>query len=256
MFIGLKIYPQTPVWLLATASFIIAVILVSILEVTVTEIRFYLFKKKFKSKNFGVESYFEARFFVDKKENSKKVLDKISKEFNLGKSYSLDYKDTYFNNTFNSFSGRSARVRLRNRTSHDKKYLKSIQIVYTRASEFAQDKYDQFRYFPIKKEKIYFVLDGVMPASIADIKNETVKNAISKRVQEKHKHLNFKRLVVHNEELLASADQVREGSFLLELKVYKDKQLLMKAMRFVMKEFSLTQTTKGKSDLYPQEFFD
>lgn len=256
MYIGLKIYPQTPVWLLATASFIIAVILVAILEVTVTEIRYWLFKRRFKSKKCGVESYYEARFYVDKKEDPKRVLKKITKEFNLGKIYDLKYADTYFNNSFPSFSGRSARVRLRNRTGKNNEYIKSVQIVYTRASEFAQNKYDQFRYFPIKKEKIYFVFNGKMPESILSIKNKDIKKSLSKKVQNKHKHLKFNRLISHNEELLASSDKVNEGSFLVELKVHRDKKLLMKAMRFVMKEFSLTQTTKGKSELYPENFYD
>lgn len=256
IYLGLQFYPQTPVWLLATASFIVAIIIVAILEVTVTEIRYWLFKRKFQSKNFGVEAYYEARFFVDKKENPKKVIEKITKEFNLRKIYYLKYSDRYFNNTFPFFSDRTARVRLRNRTNHNNNNIKSIQIVYTRTSEFVQDKYDQFRYFLIKKEKIYFVFNNKMPESISQITNKNLEVTLSKKVKDKHKHLRFNRLVSHNNELLTSADKIRKDSFLLELKVHRDKQLLIKTMCFVIKEFSLTQTTKGKSELYSENFYD
>lgn len=254
MFIGINMYSQTPVWILATISFIIAVIMVSILEVMVNEIRYWLLKEKFKLNGFMTEKYYEARFLVDKRESQINVMNKVAKEFKLGKVHKLNYKDIYIENSLPNYSGRSAKLRIRDRTTENKKNFKSIQIAYTIASEFLENKFDQYRYFPIKKEKIIFILKDKCPKNIDEIGDDKIKKMIKKISLKRHKEVNFNRFVARDEELLISVDEVRKNSFLLELKVHKDKKLLCKAMRYVMNEFSLIQTTHGKSELFKETF--
>jgi hypothetical protein len=254
MFIGIHIYSQTPIWILATISFILAVIIVAFLEVMVNEIRFWLLKEKFKLNGFITEKYYEARFLVDKRESQVNVMNKVAKEFKLGKVHKLKYNDIYIENSLPRYSGRTAKLRIRNRTTEDGKHFKSIQIAYTIASEFLENKFDQYRYFPIKKEKIIFTFKDKSPKNVDEIKEDNIKKMIKKISLDGHKEVNFNRFVAHDNELLISVDEVRKNSFLLEIKVHKDKKLLCKAMRYVMNEFSLIQTTHGKSELFKETF--
>ncbi|HRW22007.1 MAG TPA: hypothetical protein P5509_08540, partial [Bacteroidales bacterium] len=70
---------------------------------------------------------------------------------------------------------------------------------------------------------------------------------------EKIEHIIFKRQVVNNPEtLLVSVDSVHgktEPFYLVELKVFKDKKTLLSAMKYIMHEFTVVQTTHGKHDL-------
>ena len=61
----------------------------------------------------------------------------------------------------------------------------------------------------------------------------------------------FERYVARNNDLLASVDVVKSGGgyTFLELKTHRNKKLLIKAMRYVMREYSVVQTTHGKLEV-------
>jgi hypothetical protein len=254
MLFGVHFFSSTPVWVLAGISFALAVIIVSGLEFGCTEIRYLLFKRKMLRLGFENESYYEARFLVsfpdDDRHNVYKlaVLGSIADEFGLDKQMEIEYDDQYFGSKLPSYSGRVPKVRFRDRGC-GKSMFKSVQAIYTRASEMLPHKMEQCRYFPIKKDKFYAILDSDA-GSVCDF---SLDEAL-RRVHCTHEVLsevNFYRILAHNKELLASVDIVNENRpyFLVELKVFKDVKLLIQAMRFVMTEFSVIQTTHMKPDL-------
>ncbi len=252
MYFGLQIYAGTPAWLLSAASFVLAVIAVSGLEVGWTELQFFLFKKRLFKKGFEGEKYYEARFLISAKKKPQEVLKKLAKVFKLGNMTTLDYQDTYYENKLSDFSGRTPKLRLRYRTSRKKTFMQTAQITYTRAYQLAKGTLEQHRFFPINKEKLYFMLDQKMPKSIQEIKDKKVRVFLKKSLDdETPKKVNFSRTVAHNDELLISVDKIISNRpfYLMELKVYKNTDLLKEVMRHVMREYPVVQITHGKHDI-------
>jgi adenylate cyclase class IV len=251
LLVGLKLYPATPVWMLSAFSFVVAVIMVSGLEVSFTEWQYLRFKNKLKKCGFGFENYYESRFLISTIKNPNKVIKDLAKEFNLSDIRTMHYQDIYYSNKLPEFSGRTAKVRLRRRTDTPKSWMQTAQITYTRATEISKRKPDQCRYFPIRKEKMYAFMKYKMPKSIGQIKNSAVRSLLKKACDtEQPQKVNFVRTVAYNEELLISTDKVHGNNpfYLLEIKTYKDTNLLKEAMRYVMRELPVVQTTHGKSD--------
>ena len=256
MFLGLSVYAGTPPWLLSAASFIIAVFAVSGLEVGATELRYKKYKRKLKKLGFDYERYYESRFFISKEKKPKEVVESLMKKFELTILKKRNYHDLYLDNNLKHFSGRSPRLRLRKRTHENKEefypgnqeWMQTLQVVYTRAGERSRGILDQHRYFPICKEKLYYFLEGNMPKSFNEIKSSNAKKTLKSK--EILREINFQRISANNDHLLISVDNINENSsyYVLELKVYQDVKLLMKAMRFVMREFPVVQTTHSKSD--------
>ncbi len=255
MLLGIAIYPQTPVWILAAVSFIIAVFAVSGLEVGFNELRYLLFKKKLKKIGFGFESYYESRFFISAKKKPEDVLDQISRRFNISRfSRPLMYNDIYYDSKIPIFSGRSPKLRLRQRCSRDRNgWMQTAQIVFTRASEITQTEMSQHRFFPIKKEKLFFVLDQKMPTNLDDIKDKKAKKLLKSLIHKKTRspRIRFEREIANDPKLLVSVDFInaKRPYYLLELKTYKNTKLLKEAMRYVMTEFPVVQTTHSKIEM-------
>ncbi|MBR9705409.1 hypothetical protein GOV14_00065 [Candidatus Pacearchaeota archaeon] len=252
MFVGLLVYPGTPIWLLSTASFIIAVIIVTFLEVGINEVRYIKLKNKLKRAGFESERYYETRFFISSQENPKKLMEKITKTFNVVKGKQIGYHDKYLDNNFSTYSGRVPRVRLRlrNNDAIEKGWLQTVQIVYTKAREKGSRAVDQYRYFPIRKTKFYYLLNQKMPKKISEIKNKKIKRVL-RHSKSKICDVNFERQFAKNEHILFSIDKILKGKdyYVLEIKVRKNRTLLMEAMRYVMQEFPVAQTTSSKCDL-------
>jgi len=124
--------------------------------------------------------------------------------------------------------------------------MQTLQVVYTRAGEEAKKTLNQNRCFPICKEKLYYYMEGEMPKSFDEIKSSKAKKPIKSK--EIIKKVNFQRISANSNVLLVSVDNIKENNpyYVLELKVYEDVKLLMKAMRFVMREFPVVQTTHSK----------
>ena len=88
-----------------------------------------------------------------------------------------------------------------------------------------------------------------MPESIADITNLKVRERLGKVQAEGQKDVYFKRAIVHAlNGLLVAVDEVRQNQpfYVVELKVHDDKHLLKEAMRALMLNFPMVQTTLGK----------
>ncbi len=253
MFVGLTFYSGIPVWLLSAVSFVIAVLIVSVLEVGVTEARYLLFKKRLKRAGFGITTYYESRFFISTHKNPNKILAQVAKEFNLSHLKPIEYHDKYFGNKLPVFSGRVPKIRLRLRKNQDGTGLnKTAQIIYTRAYEQSKRTLEQYRYFPIKKDKIYFRLKQRMPQTLERIKNVRCRRILKRRQEEESVlRVDFTRIAAHDDELLVSIDKLpaHSSEYILEIKVYKNIKRLIEAMRFVMREFPVVQTTKGKPEL-------
>lgn len=250
MYLGLSAYKGTPAWILSAVSFVIAVIAVAFIEVGITEARYLIFKWRAKRAGFEVEKYYESRFLVDAVFDPDQAMKLISEQFDLDTAYEMVYNDTYFDNTLPEYSDRTAKFRLRKRTDETGAFVRSAQIVYTRAAEVCEDKFEQARFFPIKKEKIYFELDSI-PSVPVEMDPEAGAFADKYVDGDKAQSLAFSRMVSYNKVLLVSADRIRGSRdfYLLEVKVYKDIEALVKAMRFVMRELPVLQTTHGKLEL-------
>jgi len=253
MYKGLDLLPNAPPWLVATASFIASVFIVAGLEVGVNEARYWNYKRKLKDAGFGIESYLESRFLIKNQEKPEELLGKLAKEFDLNLSQTGFYNDKYLGNNLPEYSGRSVKVRLRDRLIWgENTQVKSAQIVFTRASEIGKNEAGQFRYFPQKKDKIYFILNQNMPNDVDGIENENVRKMLKKVTNSEHNNIYFRRTIARNPQgLLAAVDQVntQRPFYVLELKARNDANLLKEAMRYVMFEFPVSQTTYGKFDL-------
>jgi hypothetical protein len=141
---------------------------------------------------------------------------------------------------------------MRRRTNEHDDLICSAQIVYTRAAEICENKFDQCRFFPIKKDKIYFAVTDPNTTIPNEIKKSAREFLCKHNIDLENKHVvKFTRVVAYNKNLLISADRVRgsRNFYLIEVKVYKDVRLLMQAMRFIMKELPVLQTTRGKLEL-------
>jgi hypothetical protein len=252
VYTGILLYPQTPPWILSVSSFVIAVLIVSAIEVSYVELTYFLFKRSLCKIEFEVESYYETRFLISKEQNPKDLINHIIKEFDLPPCFERNYKDKYFDNSLKNYCSRTPQLLLRERTEK-KGLIRSLQVVYNRAMEIEEKNLTQFRYFAIKKDKIYFELNEDLPESIDKINNNKVKDKLIKYLNnDRALNIDFKRLVSYNRKtLFISVDHLEKlmPYYVVELKVYKDKNLLKKAMRFIMQEFPVIQTTYRKFDL-------
>lgn len=265
MLAGLNYAPEIHPGVLSAASYTTAVLIVAGIDVAKDEFLHNRKKKSFEKAGFGSETYYESRFYIKAEKDPQEVLEKIASEFNLEKTSTVDYHDRYYNTALPSYSGRSVKMRLRSRGRRefegdnarwgdDPEFVTSAQIIYTRASEEKKD-IDQCRYFPVKKEKLYFFLpkDATTIESIPDEKARTaLLNA-----QDKSRAFNdimFSRTVVRDGELAACTDKVgcERPFYIIELKTHKNVKMLQEAMRYVMVEcpIAVIQTTHGKSDLF------
>lgn len=243
MILGLRTYPGVPIWLLAATSFVVAVVIVSLFETSATELRYVLLKNKLRRSGFGSESYYESRFMISNTgRDPKDVIVDLANEFKMASPKRMEYHDLYLEHQMKSYSGRKPKVRLRDRTLGESERLCSLQVVYTRPSEVIPRRFDQYRFFPIRKEKMYFPIEigGLDKEKHSKISNfKTIKEVL------------FTRFVAHNKKLLISVDVVWEGRefYILELKTHKDIKVMMAAMRWVMETLPVVQTTHGKSEL-------
>jgi hypothetical protein len=250
MLLGLRTYPQAPVWILAAISFAIAVIIVSFLETSITELRFSALKRCLLRNGFGSEAYFEARFLISRegRDPEREIAD-LAIRFGLSVPRRLEYHDLYLGHRLPMYSGRKPKMRLRDRTTGDGGKMRSLQVVYTKASEVVPQRFDQCRFFPVRKNKMYFPLsDG---EGVPELKPVFLRRKIGRAVAKPVKELRFTRLVANNKQLLLSVDIVGDDRpfYVLELKTHKDIKTMLAAMRTIMCTMPVVQTTQGKSEL-------
>lgn len=252
MYTGLQFNAGTPAWLIATVSFISAVFVVAGLDVAYDQTKYWNLARRAKKAGLGIEDYLESRFLVSDSVRPEQVLEKVAGEFSLSGFKEGNYRDRYFEPLLPDFSKKAARVRLRERRLSEEEVIRTAQIVYTRATEMALRNPSQFRYFPVEKRKIYFLLnEQKMPESVEQIENDTAKQFFRGKVGAPLYDIQFKRMIAKDPALLVAADQVEaERPFnVVELKTRNDPKLLQEAMRYVMLSFPVLQTTYGKADL-------
>ena len=238
---GQSLYAGTPAWLLAFVSFVIAVIIVSLLEVGVIEFLYIRFKKSIKSRfNYG-EKYYESRFMVDANIDSNVVISSLMKKFDLTSERRYSFEDIYYKSKLINFNGRTGKVRRRT-IFFPEETIHKYQITYTKAGEIPQNVLSQYRFFINLKEKFSAIV------------NE------GEQIDSKHFNTNihstvrFSRHSAANKEgIYAAMDKVTSSNSedyqVVELKVFEDKKLLESAMKFIMGEFNVIQTTQSKIDL-------
>ncbi|MBI4992295.1 MAG: hypothetical protein HZB99_03685 [Candidatus Harrisonbacteria bacterium] len=266
LFFGLSFYPGIPVWLMTSSSFLVAVVMVAWLEVGVTEARYALFKRRTAKAGFNVASYYEARFLIRSQAEREGIISQLQSGLGLKLMARLNYHDRYFKNNLPDFSGRAPVVRLRRRMLGPRSgtlvtrltkmtstgHMQTVQVVYARPQEEVIAELDQFRYFPVRKDKFYwFINEEDMPDSAASLPPE-VQQLI--RADHQQKEISFQRTVFLNEDetLYAAIDTPlgnQEAGCIIELKVYQNPGVLLSAMRFVMTEFPVQHTTRTKSEL-------
>jgi len=242
MYAGLKTYSATPVWMLSFLSFVIAVVVVSFLEVYFFEIWYKLFSRKLIKKGYKKESYYETRFIVNNTYNVLTTIEEMKSEFNLvDKIEDLSYVDNYFDNKLIEFNGRAPLLRYRKSWKAREVDPRSmLEIIYTKSGELKLTDLNQYRFFINKREK--FTIDKT-DENKKHHSTFKIKNYIENIVV-------FKRSIYRNKKgLFLTIDYVKDDYHVIELKVYEDKYLLMNAMKHLMDKCNLTMTTHGKNSL-------
>ncbi len=271
MYAGLTLFPNVHPSIISFADYLVSVPMAVGLDVMVDEIRHKKTTNKLIKAGFHHEKYYESRFRVLKEKDPSVALEEFMEEFNLTSSGTVMYKDTYCDINSQGFSGRELSMRLRQREKRDfekenpvwieegefldSDNITSLQITYTRAREDKGHKntIDQCRYFPVRKEKLYALIDP-NTKSLEDITDTKILNIIKDRLlSNKTKEITFERTIARNGELAICTDKVVTDRpyYILELKVYKDTNLLKQAMRYIMVNFPLAveQTTYGKNGM-------
>ena len=253
MWLGQSFYPAAPVWLLAFVSFIVAVAFVPFVEWGLQELVFNRHLAMARRHGFEMEPYYETRFHISKNVPPEELIANMAKVFGLEIiEEPLHYSNLYFDCQLPEISGRKAEFRLRWRTntSRGKGMLKTAQIVWTRATEY-RGALDQHRYFPIRKLKLYATLKGTKPQNFDCISDQDVR-WVAQKVSDGEclGEVVFTRKIARSQDLLVSADVSRKGAgYIVEIKTRDNVPLLIQAMRYLMRQYPVVQTTEGKLGL-------
>jgi hypothetical protein len=259
MYAGLKLYPQTPPWILSIVSSLIATVGVSLGEVAIKESYFKLNQVKLRHLGFKQKDYVEARFLIRGDKQPYEAFQDLDKEFNLPNQGQWQFKDLYFEDKLPDFSKRTSKLRIRRRTqaqeqSTQKQSLNLAEIIFNRAYEMNGRKVEQYRFFPIVKTKLSYV-SPLEITTFEEISDKRVRNLLVKsRKSLESIEVNFLRNVAYNKDMLVSLDlmhnQEQVPFYLIEIKSYnKMVGLLEQAMRYVMRRFPVLETTHEKEDL-------
>ncbi|MGV8169016.1 MAG: hypothetical protein ACP5N3_03090 [Candidatus Nanoarchaeia archaeon] len=248
---------------LSIASYGLGIVGVAFIDMAKDKILYNRKINNMKDIGFQVEQYYESRFHIPHTEHPLEVIEKFQKQFGLGAAVTNEYHDMYFESSLKKHNGKTAKVRFRSRTRREAKaspneedeWLHTAQIIYTKAKE-QKTKVDQARYFPVRKEKMYYILPEIKTQSIDALADGNLKIYLeSIRAPEPYyRSISFERTMCWEKELLLCSDNVpmQRPYFILEFKVRNDLKLLREAMRFLMVEYPIVavQTTHGKSDIF------
>lgn len=257
---GLQAMPQTEPWIWSIVSFITALGIVVVSEVGLKEAAYALDQYKLKRAGFKPEKYLETRFYVGTGEPVS-LLEKMSTRFGLKSDIMAgEYHDRYFSTRgLHGYNGRTAALRLRQRASETptEGLKKSMQIVYTRATEIARREPEQHRYFPVAKDKFWAPLgQSEMPWTTEKIENPALRRIHRQATTGEYSDVRFSRSAVQNPEtILVSVDNVNAHNgnlYVVEIKSWKDaesRRVLVDAMGYLMRDYPVWQTTHSKARL-------
>jgi hypothetical protein len=252
---GMYLHPQTPAWLLVPVAFGVAVFIVAVGEVSFNELRYKLLIRKLLKKGFEKEGYLEAHFLV-RSENPDQIIRELQKKFLPDVEIkTFEYYDKYYGSSLPEYNARAPKVRIRKRTLGENSWFHTFQVVYTKTIE-EQEEPNQFRFFPIAKEKIYYILDPEKDYCCAN-SAANVDFASENPI----KTLEFLRRVVYDRKKIFIAvdtvDNNESNIHIIEIKAYYGQEKLLKqAMRFAMMKFPILQTTFSKLDLNDYSEFE
>jgi hypothetical protein len=240
MWVGLFIYTGTPEWMLAILSFLIAVMIVTVVEVGVIELWYKKFKRSIRGL-FHVEKYYESRFRVATNIIPKDFISKMTEKFDLSSYKEYDYTDKYLKSKLVNFNERIGKVR--QRFINDNNCNSNlIQITYTKAGEIPQNVLTQYRFFINQKEKF-----------TSDLNKNSIDNFTKYCDLNVYSILKFHRYSAKKiNGLYVAIDEVKkdgEHYSVIELKVFDDLELIKTAMEYVMNEFHVIQTTLSKVEI-------
>ncbi len=251
LYLGQTQYNDTPVWILSLTVFVISVTFVACLEVFFEKFRYIHFKKICFRNGFKEEKYLESHFYIPSYVDPEKLILDVSKKFNLIPKEEIIYEDRYFSKKEKQFLRKNMYIRSRHR-KRDGKDFNTFQFVFTEPQKMkAFCGNSSYNFFPSRKTKLYYVLNSeledfhLLPENI----QRCMKNFND---LEKPKYVRFKRSYAHDEELLITVDlcELEDSSFrLVEVKVYKDEKRLEEAMKYVLQNYPVEQTTYGKNSL-------
>lgn len=265
LFFALSQYRGIPIWLIAFSSFVIAVIAVAWLEVAVNELRYIHFKRSLLRAGFRVDRFHEARFVLRPGFSTQEVVDILTEGLQLRVEGKVEYTDRYWANSLPTFSGRSPTIRFRRQMPGSWKNEGdsplpgfcepdapiTAQVVYARPQEENAGVIDQFRYFVVPKNRFSLPLDDGLPASREDIKNSKLAEMICGDAE--YAIVSVVRIVLSDasKALSVTVDAPNDDASgcVIELKTAKGSDLLLEAMRYVMKELPVAHTTRSKPDL-------
>jgi hypothetical protein len=230
-------FPETPVFMISLASFVLSVLLATVLDVAQAEIRFYWRLYRLRRQGYEHEAYLEARFVMRPTDDPDTVLAELAEKFKLTITEEWTYDDVYYKNSLPILNGRKPKVRIRCRTRDDRQ-VKSSQVLFTHSVE-NKGELDQFRYFVAAKTKLYRTAEVPTPPNCASEARPNIK---------------FRRRFAKGGDavdLFISVDRVDADQpfYILEIKTYADRNLLRQAMRYVMMEYSPELTTHSKLGL-------
>lgn len=244
MYIGQEYIPETPWIILSFVSFISALLIVWIVKVGFDEWKFRYFCHTLQKKWFLYESYYESRIHMHTYEEAEKIFESLMKEFTIEEKTKREYNDIYYAPTPMKYLWwRTARVRERTRTSVEET-LHTWQLLFTKPREFKTKNIEQYRYFPIKKDKFAFKASSI----------EEVSKILSPyKYINSSKHVHFTRRYGNDPMwLLMTMDTLSLGNekkYVIELKVHTDLLLLKEAIKKVLIDTRWEQRTEWKDDL-------
>ncbi len=257
MWAGQALNPNAPAWMISFISFVVATIMVWVVDVGVDELKYNNFKRNIISKWFGIEKYYESRIALFKKHHMQDILEDLMKEFGLENFQKRKYNDTYYvvnGEQLKSYNGRKPSFRLRNRDRIDQESTprKSAQIIYTKANEITPKESMHNRYYSTRKEKLYLPLDNLEKLDfLTDIPDRKVVDKLTKiLLPTTPQKISFERTFSHDPKwLFISVDEIQTDHPMqqtIELKVYNDDALLREAIRYVLTQYPVQQTTMRK----------
>ncbi|MDD5456386.1 MAG: hypothetical protein PHV30_05055 [Candidatus Margulisbacteria bacterium] len=257
MYLGQIFLPATPAWLIAIASFILALIIITNAQVALKEIKYAMLARSLRKAGFEEEPYYEARFYLPKTSNTpvQEILDTMASKFNLYEKFSGQYHDKYFRPSNEEIAGRNVLVRTRERETAEAVPRKSAQVIFVKSEQMEQKCKSMHNYFVIKKTKFRYILQqnlSLLESLFTSGLNKAGRLILKRTRGNESMNITFNRMMVRDpEKLYFAIDDLNEHFpyYIVELKAWSDLNMLKEAMRFLMIKYPVHITTHPKSSL-------
>lgn len=231
---------EVPAAAISAVSFLAALPVAAFAQHYSGEAAHQLFKQASRLYGFKWETYYESRFFLGERSKPHEVFQDLSNKFSLSNSIQNVYDDNYHSNKLPCFSDRKVVTRSRE-ISEEGDSFKNLEVVYTLARKRTPSRNSPFNYFFVEKEKARRNLGTLrFPFPF----NKLIDTKIEGNIK-------FKRSVRYGDELRIALDELdcKKPVHVMELKVYKDLDVLCDAMGYLMREYDVRVTTQPKKEI-------